>query len=220
MRRALVFSGLVDANPPGDPDYLRPLVDPDPAPESLAAPAEPAPRVPAWDEHDAATDPSRDYRDEDSEHIVVRRMSAPIPLAPPPSTVDAAETPAYAEPPRSPAPPPAAAAPSPPPPPQPPSSPSAAMRDVPVHRVIPRSFNDAQHLADRFKAGTPVVLDMQGVESDLAKRLIGFASGLTYGLDGGMERLHDRVFLLSPPGVAIPEGQRTRLAAQGSLNRV
>jgi cell division inhibitor SepF len=64
-----------------------------------------------------------------------------------------------------------------------------------------------------------VVLDLQGVETDLAKRLIGFASGLTYGRDGSMERLGDRVFLLVPRDVEMPAGQRARLAAQGSLNR-
>jgi cell division inhibitor SepF len=100
-----------------------------------------------------------------------------------------------------------------------PAAPPQPPRDVSVLRVAPRSFDDAQQVADRFKAATPVVLDLQDIENDLAKRLIGFASGLTYGLDGGMERLDQRVFLLTPRGVEIPPAQRARLAAQGSLGR-
>ncbi|HEX6743975.1 MAG TPA: cell division protein SepF, partial [Solirubrobacteraceae bacterium] len=52
--------------------------------------------------------------------------------------------------------------------------------DVRVHLVIPKSFNDAQQIADKFKDSIPVVLNLQGIESDLSKRLIDFASGLTY----------------------------------------
>ncbi|HEV3486121.1 MAG TPA: cell division protein SepF, partial [Vicinamibacterales bacterium] len=65
---------------------------------------------------------------------------------------------------------------------------------VKVHLVIPRSFNDAQQIADRFKQDIPVIVNLQGVDADLSKRLIDFASGLTYALDGGMQRVADKVF--------------------------
>src|SRR5574340_1431566 len=70
--------------------------------------------------------------------------------------------------------------------------------DVPgpakVHLVVPRSFNDAKQIADRFKAQIPVILNLQGADTELSKRLIDFASGLTYALDGSMQRVADRVF--------------------------
>src|SRR6476646_8613822 len=55
----------------------------------------------------------------------------------------------------------------------------AAVPSVRVHLVLPRSFNDAQQIADKFKAGIPVILNLQGADTELSKRLIDFASGLT-----------------------------------------
>ena len=63
---------------------------------------------------------------------------------------------------------------------------------------MPRSFNDAQKVADSLKSEVPVIVNLQTAESDLAKRLIDFSSGLTYALDGSMQRVADRVFLLDP----------------------
>ena len=59
--------------------------------------------------------------------------------------------------------------------------------DVQVHLVTPHSFNDAQEVADRFKRSVPVILNLQATEGELAKRLIGFASGLTYALEAECE---------------------------------
>ena len=64
-----------------------------------------------------------------------------------------------------------------------------ASGEVRVHLVIPKSFNDAQDVADKFKDAIPVIINLQGSETDLSKRLIDFASGLTYALDGGMQRI-------------------------------
>src|SRR6266545_2819446 len=72
---------------------------------------------------------------------------------------------------------------------------------VQVHLVVPRSFNDAQQIADRFKQGIPVILNLQSADQELSKRLIDFASGLTYALEGGMQRVADKVFLLTPQNV-------------------
>jgi cell division inhibitor SepF len=95
-----------------------------------------------------------------------------------------------------------------------PAQPSAAVR---VHLVVPRSFNDAQTIADRFKAYTPVILNLQGVDSELSKRLIDFASGLTYALDGGMQRIADKVFLLTPANVEVSAEQRAQLLERGGF---
>ncbi len=88
-----------------------------------------------------------------------------------------------------------------------------------VHLVIPKSFNDAQQVADRFKDDVPVILNLQGSETDLSKRLIDFASGLTYALDGGMQRIADKVFMLTPRNVEISAEERARLIEKGFFNQ-
>jgi cell division inhibitor SepF len=92
-------------------------------------------------------------------------------------------------------------------------------KDVRVHLVIPKSFNDAQQVADKFKDSIPVVLNLQGVENDLSKRLIDFASGLTYALDGGMQRIADKVFMLTPRNVEISAEERAELIEKGFFNQ-
>jgi cell division inhibitor SepF len=82
---------------------------------------------------------------------------------------------------------------------------------VRVHLVVPRGFNDAQQVADKFKLGIPVILNLQGADAELAKRLIDFASGLTYALNGGMQRVADKVFLLTPRNVEVSAEERARL---------
>ncbi|HEX6390313.1 MAG TPA: cell division protein SepF [Solirubrobacteraceae bacterium] len=91
--------------------------------------------------------------------------------------------------------------------------------DVRVHLVIPKSFNDAQQIADKFKDSVPVVLNLQGSDSDLSKRLIDFASGLTYALDGGMQRIADKVFMLTPRNVQISAEERAQLIEKGFFNQ-
>jgi cell division inhibitor SepF len=88
-----------------------------------------------------------------------------------------------------------------------------------VHLVHPKSFNDAQQFADKFKDSVPVILNLQGVETDLSKRLIDFASGLTYALDGGMQRIADKVFMLTPRNVEISAEQRAELIEKGFYNQ-
>jgi cell division inhibitor SepF len=91
--------------------------------------------------------------------------------------------------------------------------------DVRVHLVIPKSFNDAQQVADKFKQGIPVVLNLQSSDTDLAKRLIDFASGLTYALDGGMQRIAHKVFMLTPRNVQISAEERAELIEKGFFNQ-
>jgi cell division inhibitor SepF len=91
--------------------------------------------------------------------------------------------------------------------------------DVRVHLVVPKSFNDAQQIADKFKDGIPVILNLQSSDTDLAKRLIDFASGLTYALDGGMQRIADKVFMLTPRNVEISAEERARLIEKGFFNQ-
>jgi len=90
---------------------------------------------------------------------------------------------------------------------------------VQVHLVVPKNFNDAQQVADQFKDSIPVILNLQNSDSDLSKRLIDFASGLTYALDGGMQRIADKVFLLTPRNVEVSAEERARLIEKGFFNQ-
>ena len=89
--------------------------------------------------------------------------------------------------------------------------------NVQVHLVIPRSFNDAQQIADKFKQSIPVILNLQSSDAELSKRLIDFASGLTYALNGGMQRVADKVFLLTPRNVEVSAEERARMLERGGF---
>jgi cell division inhibitor SepF len=97
--------------------------------------------------------------------------------------------------------------------------PTNGRSDVRVHLVIPRSFNDAQQVADKFKDSIPVVLNLQAADTDLTRRIIDFASGLTYALDGGMQRIADKVFMVTPRNVEISAEERAQLIEKGFFNQ-
>ena len=103
----------------------------------------------------------------------------------------------------------------------PPAPPRAsAVKPIPmpatrVHVMDPKGFNDAQEVGDRLKNGQPVILNLQGVDRDLQRRLIDFASGLAYALNGTMSKAADQVFLLTPSNVEVSEEEKERLQARG-----
>lgn len=84
--------------------------------------------------------------------------------------------------------------------------------------VAPTSFNDAQSVADTFKNRQPVIVNLQGVDRDLARRLIDFASGVCYGLGGQMERVASQVYLLTPTDVEVSDEERRRLRERGLVD--
>jgi cell division inhibitor SepF len=88
-----------------------------------------------------------------------------------------------------------------------------------VHFVEPKNFNEVQDVADKFKDAIPVILNLQNTDHDLSKRLIDFSSGLTYALDGGMQRIADKVFLLTPRNVEVSAEERARLLEKGFFNQ-
>ena len=90
-------------------------------------------------------------------------------------------------------------------------------------RAVPRSetradiitaatFDDAKTVADRIRGRQPVVLNMRATDPDMVRRLIDFASGLTYGLDGTMGKIAEGVILILPHGVSLGRAERRRLA--------
>jgi cell division inhibitor SepF len=88
------------------------------------------------------------------------------------------------------------------------------------HLVQPSAFNDAQELGDKFRDGVSVIMNLQGTSSELAQRLIDFASGLAYGLGGSMKPVADKVFLITPQGVQVSAEERRRfLEERGFFNQ-
>jgi cell division inhibitor SepF len=86
---------------------------------------------------------------------------------------------------------------------------------VKIHTVEPRSFSEAQSIADKFKAGQPVIMNLTATEPELSKRLLDFASGLTYALDGGLQKVSDRVFMLTPRNVDLSSAGQVRSRSAG-----
>jgi cell division inhibitor SepF len=84
-----------------------------------------------------------------------------------------------------------------------------------VHVTVPVGFNDAQEIGDKLKANQPVIVNLQGIDRDLSRRLIDFSSGLTYGLGGAMERVAEQVFLLTPSNVEVSAEEKRRLQERG-----
>lgn len=81
--------------------------------------------------------------------------------------------------------------------------------------VAPVSFNDAQEVADTFMANTPVIMNLEGVDRELSRRLVDFASGLCYGTRGQMEKVTTSVYLLTPTNVEVSAEDRRKLQHGG-----
>jgi cell division inhibitor SepF len=87
-----------------------------------------------------------------------------------------------------------------------------------VHVVAPNRFADAQEIANRLMSNQPVIVNLQNGDRDLQRRMIDFCSGVTYALAGGMERVADEVFLLTPSNVKVSDEERQRLTERGLVN--
>ena len=91
--------------------------------------------------------------------------------------------------------------------------------DFSMHVVTPRSFNDAQQVADEFKRSKPVIINLQSTDRELSKRLIDFSSGMTYALGGGMQRIAQGIFLLTPQNVDVSAEEKARILEGGFFNQ-
>jgi cell division inhibitor SepF len=89
-----------------------------------------------------------------------------------------------------------------------------------VSVVDPASFNDAQAVADRFKRQQPVILNLQQADGELSRRMVDFCAGLTYALDGQIQTVANRVFLLTPRNVEVSAEERKRLAERAFFNQL
>ena len=90
-----------------------------------------------------------------------------------------------------------------------------------ITTVHPRSYNDARIIGDAFRDGTPVIMNLTDMSDADAKRLVDFSAGLIFGLNGAIERVTSKVFLLSPEHVEVTdeEGRAAAAAAPGFFNQ-
>lgn len=88
-----------------------------------------------------------------------------------------------------------------------------------IHKSEPKRFNEARDIADRFKDGIPVIMNLQSTDDTIARRLVDFASGLVYGLDGKIEMVANRVYLLTPANMEVSAEDRERIAGAGFYNQ-
>lgn len=94
-----------------------------------------------------------------------------------------------------------------------------AVSHTTVHYTAPMTFNEVEEVGDRFRNDIPVIMNLAGAGESVAKRVLDFASGLIYGLDGRIERVGDRVFLLTPRGVEFSTEERRKLSERGFFNQ-
>jgi cell division inhibitor SepF len=94
-----------------------------------------------------------------------------------------------------------------------------AVSHTTVHYTAPMTFNEVEEVGDRFRNDIPVIMNLAGASESVAKRVLDFASGLIYGLDGRIERVGDRVFLLTPRGVEFSTEERRKLSERGFFNQ-
>ena len=84
-----------------------------------------------------------------------------------------------------------------------------------VFVIEPNMFEDSQIIGDKFKDDIPVIVNLQNESSDVAKRIIDFCSGLTYALNGSIEKVADKVFLITPSNVEVASEEKELLKDRG-----
>lgn len=92
----------------------------------------------------------------------------------------------------------------------------AAYRITTLH---PRTYNEARTIGEHFRDGTPVIMNLTEMDDADAKRLVDFAAGLSFGLRGSIERVTNKVFLLSPQNVHVTAEDKARIAEGGFFNQ-
>ena len=88
-----------------------------------------------------------------------------------------------------------------------------------IGTVTPDSFRDARNIGELFRDGVPVIMNLTNMESTDAKRVVDFAAGLIFGLRGSIERVSNRVFLLTPADTEIVSGEPASRQADGFFNQ-
>jgi cell division inhibitor SepF len=101
------------------------------------------------------------------------------------------------------------------------TSPSATSV-APLSRITtlhPRTYNEARVIGENFRDGVPVIMNLSEMDDTDAKRLVDFAAGLVFSVRGSIERVTNKVFLLSPPNVSVAAEDKQRIAEGGFFNQ-
>jgi cell division inhibitor SepF len=91
-----------------------------------------------------------------------------------------------------------------------------------IHRITtihPRTYNEAKTIGESFRSGTPVIMNLTDMDDADAKRLVDFSAGLVFGLHGSIERVTNKVFLLSPANVEVATPEKPRVPERGFFNQ-
>lgn len=99
------------------------------------------------------------------------------------------------------------------------SQPQVAVDPYSIHTIHPRSYNDARRIGEEFRAGAPVIMNLTEMDDSDAKRIVDFAAGLVFALRGSIERVTQKVFLLSPANVDVRDAPAVRQARDGFFNQ-
>jgi cell division inhibitor SepF len=88
-----------------------------------------------------------------------------------------------------------------------------------ITTLHPRTYNEARTIGENFREGVPVIMNLSEMDDSDAKRLVDFAAGLVFAVRGTIERVTNRVFLLSPPNVSVAAEDKQRIAEGGFFNQ-
>lgn len=88
-----------------------------------------------------------------------------------------------------------------------------------ITTLHPRNYNDARTVGENFRDGIPVIMNLSEMDDSDAKRLVDFAAGLVFAVSGTIERVTNKVFLLSPPNVAVAAEDKQRIVDSGFFNQ-
>ena len=95
-------------------------------------------------------------------------------------------------------------------------------RQVALARITtlhPRTYNEARTIGEHFREGTPVIMNLTEMVDSDARRLVDFAAGLIFGLRGSIDKVTNKVFLLSPANVEVTAEDKARIAERGFFNQ-
>ena len=88
-----------------------------------------------------------------------------------------------------------------------------------ITTIHPRTYNEARTVGEQYRDGTPVIMNLSDMDDADAKRLVDFAAGLVFATRGSIERITNKVFLLSPPNVTVAAEDKRRIADSGFFNQ-
>ncbi len=103
-----------------------------------------------------------------------------------------------------------------------PTRPQTEDESNPLSRIVtlhPRNYNEARPIGERYREGTPVIMNLTEMDDTDAKRLVDFAAGLAFALRGSIDKVTNKVFLISPPNVEVSAEDKRRMREGGFFNQ-